>query len=91
MVDKSNEPKFVEDEAERPFTGTMAWTPDGRGIEVCVDAQRMYIPYSTQVEDEHGHRMRLVDKIIRQRLARTGVEFRKWRCEFCGGWHVERK
>ena len=86
-----NEPVFIEDEAERPFTGTMAWTPDGRGIEVCIETQQMYIPYSTEVDDDFGSRMRLVDKIIRERFGRTGVRFKKSRCKSCGGWHIERE
>jgi len=84
------EPRFIEDEVERPFTGSMAWTKDGRGIEVCVDAQEMYIPHLTEVEGELGGRMRLVNKIIRERYERTGVLFDKWRCSSCGGWHLRR-
>jgi hypothetical protein len=85
-----NGPRFIEDELARPFTGTMAWTPDGRGIQVCAEAQAMYIPYSTETEDASGKRVRLVDKIIRERFANTGIQFEKRRCEACGGWHLER-
>jgi hypothetical protein len=84
------DPRFIEDEVERPFTGVVAWAPDGRGIPVCVAAQAMYIPHSTEVEDEDGNRVRLVDKIIRTRLANTGIRFEKKRCEACGGWHLRR-
>jgi hypothetical protein len=72
--------RFIEDELPRPFTGTLAWTSDGRGVQVCVEAQAMYI--GARAEG---------DRIIRMRLANTGVRFKRVRCRHCGGWHLERE
>jgi hypothetical protein len=83
-----DEGTFIEDEVTP--SGAMAWTPDGRGIQWCAVAGRMYIPVSTDAEDSAGGRVRLVDKIIRERFANTGVSFKKRKCSSCGGWHLER-
>jgi hypothetical protein len=80
---------FIEDEALP--RGTMAWTSDGRGIQWCSAAGRMYIPHTAEVEAGDGARVRLVDKIVRQRFASTGIRFERWRCQACGGWHLERE
>ncbi len=74
------ESRFIEDELPRPFTGTMAWTADGRGVQVCVAAQAMFI--SARAE---------ADSVIRRRLVNTKVRFKKVRCRHCGGWHLERE
>jgi len=71
---------FIEDELPRPFAHSMAWTEDGRGVEVCVHTQSLYISQSTAA-----------DRIIRARYANTGVKFAKYRCEQCGGWHLRRE
>ena len=72
---------FIEDELPRPFAHAMAWTQDGRGVEVCVHAQAIYISASGNA----------ADKIIRERHSRTGVKFVKYRCVQCGGYHLRRE
>jgi len=84
------EPRFIEDELEQPFTGTLAWTRDGRGVEVCVAAQKVRYPTHTELDGENGGRVRRVDRVIQARRDLFGVEFRKVQCESCGGWHLYR-
>ncbi len=87
-------PAFLEDELTRPFTGTIAWTSDGRGAEICSDAQAIRIPLTAEVADADtraGRTVRLVDRIIRLRHERTGVRFTKRHCSRCHGWHLERR
>jgi len=70
---------LFEDKLPRPFTGTLAWASDGRGVEVCVEAQQ--VRYRTVKADE---------TVIEIRRLNTGAEFTKHRCDRCGGFHLRR-
>lgn len=68
--------------SEGPYEHLLFWRPDGSGVRVCVDAQRIYFSRSGDGRSD-------ADRAIQARYDQFGLRYRKADCPFCGGVHLE--